>query len=80
MLVEMSELLSYSILDRIPWLAPLLYFTKLKGRVDRVVKYIDEFLDEVVNDHIAVLDNDVGAVNQDIVSILLGNLKYIQYI
>lgn len=75
LLGEMSELLSYAGLGaHIPWLYWVYNFKGLKGSVEKVANKLDHFLEEVVTDHIIASEN-IGAANQDFVSILLENWK-----
>ncbi|KAL5142461.1 Cytochrome P450 71A26 [Glycine soja] len=74
---EMLELLGASVIgDFIPWLDLLGRVNGMYGRAERAAKQIDEFFDEVVDEHLSKKDHDVhGDVNgedlNDFVDILL---------
>ncbi|KAJ1405497.1 Cytochrome P450 [Sesbania bispinosa] len=54
LLLELGELLgSISIGDYIPWLDWLGKVNGIYGRADRVAKHLDEFIDEVIEEHIS---------------------------
>ncbi|TKY45140.1 steroid 17alpha-monooxygenase or 17alpha-hydroxyprogesterone aldolase [Spatholobus suberectus] len=67
---EMLELMGASVLgDYIPWLDWLGRVNGVYGRAERVAKQLDEFLDEVVEEHASKRGRDEG--QNDFVDILL---------
>ncbi|KAK8470351.1 hypothetical protein PHAVU_004G118700 [Phaseolus vulgaris] len=73
---EMMELLSASVIgDYIPWLDWLGTVNGMYGRAKRVAKQLDEFFDQVLDEHVSRRGHDVhGADNEeqnDLVDILL---------
>ena len=73
---EMMELLSASVIgDYIPWLDWLGSVNGMYGRAKRVAKQLDEFFDQVLDEHVSRRGHDVhGADNEeqnDLVDILL---------
>ncbi|RDX73307.1 Cytochrome P450 71A8, partial [Mucuna pruriens] len=70
---EMVKLLGASVLgDYIPWLDWLGRVNGMYGRAERVAKQIDEFLDEVVDEHVRKRGHDSYCEGQnDFVDILL---------
>ncbi|KAG5007193.1 hypothetical protein AAZX31_09G129700 [Glycine max] len=72
---EMMELLGSSVIgDFIPWLEWLGRVNGICGRAERVFKQLDEFFDEVVDEHVNKRDHDDdvdGEAQNDFVDILL---------
>ncbi|KAJ1417612.1 Cytochrome P450 [Sesbania bispinosa] len=71
LLLEFEELLgSFSIGDYIPWLDWLSKVNGMYGRAERVAKHLDEFIDEVIEEHISCRsrnskDGDVDLDSED---------------
>ncbi|XP_027357279.1 cytochrome P450 71A22-like [Abrus precatorius] len=72
-MIHLEELLGASVLgDYIPWLDWLGRVNGIYGRAERVAKMFDEFLDDVIDEHVRKRGNDVGGEGQnDFVDILL---------
>ncbi|CAJ1952694.1 unnamed protein product [Sphenostylis stenocarpa] len=76
---QLEELLGASVIgDYIPWLDWLGRVNGMYGRAERVAKRLDEFLDEVVDEHVSMRshyghgDDVDGERQNDFVDILLG--------
>ncbi|KAG4991616.1 hypothetical protein JHK87_025073 [Glycine soja] len=64
---ELEELLGASVLgDYIPWLDWLGRVNGVYGKAERAAKKLDEFLDEVVDEHVCKRDHDDGCGDDDV--------------